>query len=80
MVYLTNIDEFISQAEKLYAAEPLKSRFVLKVRRATAEVVAKVTDDKTCLKYRTQQQSDLKKLDQLQATLLASMTGTSSSK
>eukprot|EP00741_Cyanophora_paradoxa_P007339 tig00001107_g7099.t1 len=65
MVYIESWDEFAAEAEKLYAARPAETRYCIKYRHCDAKLVLKVTDDKVCLKYRTDQAQDLKKIEKL---------------
>jgi signal recognition particle subunit SRP9 len=64
-MYIENIDSFLQQAESLYKANPLRTRYVVKYRHVDGKLSVKVTDDFTCLKYKTNQQSDLKKVERL---------------
>eukprot|EP00386_Alphamonas_edax_P009968 GDKI01032540.1.p2 GENE.GDKI01032540.1~~GDKI01032540.1.p2 ORF type:complete len:113 (-),score=38.11 GDKI01032540.1:195-533(-) len=65
MVYLEDFDEFQDAAQKLFTERPRNTRFEVKYRHSDAKLVVKVTDDKVCLKYRTDQQSDAKRVDKL---------------
>lgn len=60
-----NWDSFYQQAVDLYRNNPLKTRFVTKYRHCDGKLVLKVTDDSTCLQYKTDQQADLKKVEKL---------------
>ncbi|XP_048590222.1 signal recognition particle 9 kDa protein [Nematostella vectensis] len=73
MVYFDSWDEFSKAAEQLYLAEPNKFRFVLKYRHCDGKLVIKGTDDSVCLKYRTEQQQDLKKFEKLNSVLMRHM-------
>jgi signal recognition particle subunit SRP9 len=64
-------DAFAAQAEALYRADPLKFRYVLKYRHGKLE--ARCTDDRACLQFRTDQQRDLKKVEQLNEVFFALM-------
>jgi signal recognition particle subunit SRP9 len=64
-MYIENIDSFLQQAEELYLANPLLARYVVKYRHCDGKLIVKVTDDVTCLKYKTTQQADLKKIEKL---------------
>eukprot|EP00727_Mastigamoeba_balamuthi_P005631 m51a1_g1688 putative signal recognition particle 9 kda (136) ;mRNA; f:456880-457879 len=61
MVYLLNFERFIEATEKMYLASPTKTRYCLKYRHKDGKLVLKVTDDATCLKFRSEQQNDLKR-------------------
>ena len=68
---LEDWDAFAAQAQALYRADPLRFRYVLKYRKGKLE--AKCTDDRTCLQYRTDQQSALKKVEALNEAFFALM-------
>lgn len=105
-MYIENFESFIQQAEDLYTANPLRTRYTFKYRHCDGKLVLKVTDDTTvrqslalnglsefkasrfrrltcyslpsymqCLKYKTGQQSDLKRLERLN-TLFFSLMAT----
>ncbi|KAL4432812.1 hypothetical protein ABPG77_008138 [Micractinium sp. CCAP 211/92] len=58
-------DAFYEQAVALYRQNPLKTRFVTKYRHCDGKLWLKVTDDATCLQYKTDQQTDLRKIEKL---------------
>ena len=62
MVLVESLDSFIEQAEALYKQNPLKSRYVIKYSHSKGKLSLKVTDDRTCVQYKTDQQSDLRKV------------------
>ncbi|CAH3143496.1 signal recognition particle 9 kDa protein [Pocillopora verrucosa] len=70
MVYFDSWDEFAAAVEQLCVAEPKKFRFVVKYRHCDGKLVLKGTDDQVCLKYRTEQQQDIKKLEKLNSVLM----------
>lgn len=47
---------------QLFISDPENTRYLVKYRHVDAKLVLKVTDDKVCLKYRTDQSQDLKKM------------------
>lgn len=73
MVYIDSWDEYVKAVEQLCLAEPSKFRFVVKYRHCDGKLVIKGTDDKVCLKYRTEQQQDLKRLEKLNNILMRHM-------
>eukprot|EP00051_Salpingoeca_urceolata_P033845 m.22442 g.22442 ORF g.22442 m.22442 type:complete len:79 (-) comp6818_c0_seq1:109-345(-) len=77
MPYFETWDEFAARAEELYLHEPERTRYSIKFRHSDSLVVLKVTDDKVCLKYRTDQQQDVKRLVELNNTLMRHMTSKS---
>lgn len=62
MVLVESIDTFVQQAEALYKQDPLKSRYVIKYSHSKGRLVLKVTDDRNTVQYKTDQQTDLKKV------------------
>jgi len=74
MVYFKNWEEFQEAAEKLYQQNPSKTRYTSKYRHSDGKLVLKVTDDKVCLKYRTDQNQDLKKVEKLNNIFFRVMT------
>ncbi|XP_043915749.1 signal recognition particle 9 kDa protein [Protopterus annectens] len=73
MPYYQSWEEFSRAAEKLYLAEPMKVRVVLKYRHCDGNLCIKVTDDVVCLKYRTDQAQDVKKIERFQVHLMRLM-------
>ncbi|KAI8485401.1 Signal recognition particle protein [Branchiostoma belcheri] len=65
MTFITSWEEFAKAAERLYQADPVKCRFVVKYRHCDGKLVLKVTDDQVCLQYRTEHAQDVKKLEKL---------------
>eukprot|EP01023_Acetabularia_acetabulum_P054851 TRINITY_DN6236_c0_g1_i1.p1 TRINITY_DN6236_c0_g1~~TRINITY_DN6236_c0_g1_i1.p1 ORF type:complete len:102 (+),score=9.66 TRINITY_DN6236_c0_g1_i1:60-365(+) len=65
MVYIKSWDEFYSQAEILFRQNPLKTRYMVKYRHCDGKLVYKVTDDVTVLQFKTDQQSDLYRLEKM---------------
>ncbi|CAN8073582.1 unnamed protein product [Agarophyton chilense] len=74
MVFITQWDEFAVSSERLCLASPLKTRFSFKYRAQDGVFVVKVTDDRTCLQYKSNQKSDLRKMETLNMRLLDLMT------
>ena len=66
-------DEFAPAAEKLYLADPMKVRVVMKYRHCDGNLCIKVTDDTTCLQYKTDQAQDVKKIEKLNSKLMRLM-------
>ncbi|KAF9979243.1 hypothetical protein BGZ73_002510 [Actinomortierella ambigua] len=73
MVNITNWDEFQRAAEELYLLSPNNTRYVAKYRHTEGKLVLKVTDDRTCFKYKTDQLQDLNKFERLNRSLMAKM-------
>eukprot|EP00041_Stephanoeca_diplocostata_P007400 m.105248 g.105248 ORF g.105248 m.105248 type:complete len:83 (-) comp16859_c0_seq1:471-719(-) len=57
-----NWDDFSRQAEALMKQDPERTRYVTKYRPTTPKVELKVTDDKVCLQFVTDEQQILKKI------------------
>ncbi|CAG8625690.1 3275_t:CDS:2 [Ambispora gerdemannii] len=73
MVYINDWNEYQQAAEELYQSSPKTTRYVISWRHTQGQLVLKVTDDRTCLKYKTDQSSDLKKFERLNKSLLLKM-------
>ncbi|KAG0049760.1 hypothetical protein BGZ83_005408 [Gryganskiella cystojenkinii] len=73
MVNILAWDEFQKAAEELYQLSPNNTRYVAKYRHTEGKLVLKVTDDRTCLKYKTDQMQDLNKFERLNRSLMAKM-------
>ncbi|XP_003387628.1 PREDICTED: signal recognition particle 9 kDa protein-like [Amphimedon queenslandica] len=73
MPYLQTWDDFAKGLERLYQQNPWKVRFIVKYRHCSGSLVLKATDDNVCIKYRTDQLQDVKKLERLNNTLLRHM-------
>ncbi|KAF9951257.1 hypothetical protein BGZ72_007211 [Mortierella alpina] len=73
MVNIHQWDEFQKAAEELYSLSPSRTRYVAKYRHVEGKLVLKVTDDRTCLKYKTDQMQDLNKFERLNRSLMAKM-------
>ncbi|CDF35563.1 unnamed protein product [Chondrus crispus] len=74
MVYIAQWDEFSVSSERLFLSSPLKTRFSFKYRAAEGAFVLKVTDDKTCLQYKSNLKSDIRKMEALNMRLMDLMT------
>mmetsp|Transcript_30648 Transcript_30648/g.66906 ORF Transcript_30648/g.66906 Transcript_30648/m.66906 type:complete len:108 (-) Transcript_30648:335-658(-) len=64
-------DEFFQQVEALFRAEPLRTRMMTKYRHCDGKLEIKVTDDKVCLQFRTEQAQDLKRIEKLNQLFFA---------
>ncbi|PNW76139.1 hypothetical protein CHLRE_12g546250v5 [Chlamydomonas reinhardtii] len=64
-MYVEDFEAFYEQAVALYQAKPLETRYTIKFRHSEGKVVLKVTDDRTCLKFKTDQQVDLRKIERI---------------
>ncbi|KAM8946420.1 signal recognition particle 9 kDa protein [Pelodytes ibericus] len=73
MPHIPSWEEFVRAAEKLYQADPMKVRVVLKYRHCSGTLCIKITDDITCLLYRTDQAQDVKKIEKFHSQLMRLM-------
>eukprot|EP00927_Polykrikos_kofoidii_P072700 TRINITY_DN68798_c0_g1_i1.p2 TRINITY_DN68798_c0_g1~~TRINITY_DN68798_c0_g1_i1.p2 ORF type:complete len:107 (-),score=27.73 TRINITY_DN68798_c0_g1_i1:148-468(-) len=62
MVYLQDFEEFQAAALTLFASQPNRTRYLMKFRHVDGKAILKVTDDKVCLKFKSNQLADLKKI------------------
>ncbi|CAN6276422.1 unnamed protein product, partial [Urochloa humidicola] len=74
MVYLDSWDDFVERSVQLFRADPSATRYVTKYRHCDGKLVLKVTDDRECLKFKTDQAQDAKKMEKLNNIFFALMT------
>lgn len=65
MVLVGSLQSFAEQAEALFVADPVKTRYILKYDHSKGKLHLKCTDDVSTVQYTTDQQSDLRKVDNL---------------
>ncbi|KAK7373562.1 hypothetical protein VNO80_06977 [Phaseolus coccineus] len=73
MVYITEWDKFVEQTIELFRADPDSTRYVMKYRHCDGKLVLKVTDNRQCLKYKTDQAQEAKKMEKLNNMFFALM-------
>lgn len=73
--YIDDWDTFFSMAEQLYVEHPAHTRYTLKYRHTDGKVVLKVTNDRQCLKYLTDQAGDVKRIEKLNNLFVTYMCG-----
>ncbi|QCE11422.1 signal recognition particle subunit SRP9 [Vigna unguiculata] len=82
MVYITEWDKFVEQSIQLFRADPdsvilylqlFLTRYVMKYRHCDGKLVLKVTDNRQCLKYKTDQAQEAKKMEKLNNMFFALM-------
>ncbi|XP_028758407.1 signal recognition particle 9 kDa protein-like [Neltuma alba] len=73
MVYLTSWDEFVERSVHLFRADPHSTRYVMKYRHCDGKLVLKVSDNRECLKYKTDQAQEAKKMEKLNNIFFALM-------
>jgi signal recognition particle subunit SRP9 len=69
------LDEFVVRARKLCETSPDDARYSVKYCHKVGSVVARITNDRLCLTYKTDQSVDVFKLNQLSEWFLSSCTG-----
>ncbi|THH06306.1 hypothetical protein EW145_g4176 [Phellinidium pouzarii] len=77
MVFISSWQEYQEAAEALYAKAPNKARYCVKWKASEGKLVLKITDDTTCLKYKTQSSIYLNRFEALNLTLMQKMRGAS---
>lgn len=65
MVYINSWDDFVEKSVLMFRTDPEKTRYVMKYRHSDGKLVLKVTDDKVCLKFKTDQLQEAKKMEKL---------------
>ncbi|KAG8935830.1 hypothetical protein FRC03_000728 [Tulasnella sp. 419] len=73
MVYIASWQQFQRDAEALYARSPRKARYCVKWRSKEGSLVLKLTDDTTCLKYKTTSSIFLNRFEALNLALMEKM-------
>ncbi|KAG8743751.1 hypothetical protein FRC10_011471 [Ceratobasidium sp. 414] len=73
MVYITAWNEFQEAAEALYTKSPTRTRYVVKWKPTQGVIVLKITDDETCLKFRTHSSIMLGRFETLNLELMRKM-------
>ncbi|KAG2171427.1 hypothetical protein INT43_009088, partial [Umbelopsis isabellina] len=72
-MYLDTWDDFQKAAENIYETSPERTRYLSSYRHIDGELVLKVTDDISAVKYKTKQSTDLKKFIGLNRSLMSKM-------
>lgn len=73
-----SIDELSEKVKELYESDPAKVRFVLKYRHVDGVMTLRATNDEFWLVYKTDQMSEMRRLEALQLWLMAAMCNVSS--
>ncbi|KAL1699034.1 signal recognition particle, SRP9/SRP14 subunit [Schizophyllum commune] len=76
MVYLHSWHDFQDAAEALYAKSPNNARYVVKYKHNEGKLVLKITDDRTCLKFKTNSSVFLNRFEALNLSLMRKMQNT----
>ncbi|KAI0003798.1 signal recognition particle SRP9 SRP14 subunit [Russula compacta] len=74
MVYISSWQQYQEAAENLYANSPRKTRYSIKWRSSEGKLVLKITDDVTCLKFKTHSSIFLGRFEALNRSLIQKMT------
>eukprot|EP00632_Arachnochrysis_sp_CCMP2950_P013447 CAMPEP_0185694688 /NCGR_PEP_ID=MMETSP1164-20130828/4052_1 /TAXON_ID=1104430 /ORGANISM="Chrysoreinhardia sp, Strain CCMP2950" /LENGTH=111 /DNA_ID=CAMNT_0028361535 /DNA_START=116 /DNA_END=451 /DNA_ORIENTATION=+ len=69
------IEDFTDKVKELYASDPQKVRFVLKYKHADGSLTLRATNDELWLVYKTDQASELRRLEALHVWTAAAMCG-----
>ncbi|KAF8657826.1 hypothetical protein AX14_007825 [Amanita brunnescens Koide BX004] len=73
MVYIHAWQEFQDAAEALYAKSPTKARYCVKWKSSEGKLVLKITDDTTCIKFKTYSSIFLNRFEALNLSLMLKM-------
>ncbi|KAG2125754.1 signal recognition particle SRP9 SRP14 subunit [Suillus clintonianus] len=73
MVYIASWQEFQEAAENLYTNSPNKARYCVKWRSSEGKLVLKITDDTTCIKFKTYSSIFLNRFEALNLSLMQKM-------
>ncbi|ORX71204.1 SRP9-domain-containing protein [Linderina pennispora] len=69
MTYYTDWESFETAASSLYASAPRQARYTVKYRNCDSQLMLKVTDDATCVQYRTERLDDIRRMARLHRIL-----------
>ncbi|KAF9050887.1 signal recognition particle, SRP9/SRP14 subunit [Hymenopellis radicata] len=73
MVYISSWQEYQDAAEALYAKSPNKTRYVIKWKAAEKKLVLKITDNTSCIKFKTYSSVYLNRFETLNMSLMEKM-------
>ncbi|EAU87413.1 hypothetical protein CC1G_02172 [Coprinopsis cinerea okayama7 len=73
MVYIQSWQEFQDAAEALYAKSPNQTRYCVKWKSSEGKLVLKITDNVTCLKFKTYSSIFLNRFESLNLSLMEKM-------
>ena len=74
MVMVTDFDDFYQCAMSLFRADPSKVRYVVKYRHCHGEAVLKVTSDATCISFKFDEATNMKKLETMNMLFFSGRT------
>ncbi|EPQ30920.1 uncharacterized protein PFL1_01818 [Pseudozyma flocculosa PF-1] len=75
MVYVSDWNDFQQRCIHLYQKSPERTRYLIKARPSTHQLVLKVTDDQTTLKFRTRSSVILGRFEVFNRAMMAAMAG-----
>jgi len=73
MGYFSSWDDFVEEGLQLVRKSPTQTRYTIKYRNCSGDLVLKITDDFTCLKFRTNEMSVARQMEALNRVLLLEM-------
>ncbi|KAF8153768.1 signal recognition particle SRP9/SRP14 subunit [Crassisporium funariophilum] len=73
MVYIHSWQEFQDAAEALYSKSPNDARYCVKWKSSEGKLVLKITDNATCLKFKTNSSIFLNRFESLNLSLMQKM-------
>jgi signal recognition particle subunit SRP9 len=73
MVYIADWQAYQEAAEALYQKSPHNARYCVKWRSSEGKLVLKITDDTTCLKFKTYSSIFLNRFEALNLSLMQKM-------
>ncbi|KAJ3512700.1 hypothetical protein NLJ89_g3371 [Agrocybe chaxingu] len=73
MVYIHSWQEFQDAAEALYSKAPNNTRYGVKWKSSEGKLVLKITDNTTCIKFKTNSSIFLNRFDALNLSLIQKM-------
>ncbi|KAF8630105.1 hypothetical protein AX17_005501 [Amanita inopinata Kibby_2008] len=73
MVYIHSWQEYQDAAEVLYAKSPNKARYCVKWNSSEGKLVLKITDDTSCIKFKTYSSIFLNRFEALNLSLMQKM-------
>ncbi|KAF5741102.1 signal recognition particle 9 kDa protein [Tripterygium wilfordii] len=73
MVYVTSWEEFVERSVELFRSDPESTRYSMKYRHCDGKLILKVTDNRECLKFKSDQAQDAKKMEKLNNIFFALM-------
>jgi len=73
MVYISSWQDYQEAAEALYAKSPNDTRYCVKWKSSEGKLVLKITDNTTCLKFKTYSSIFLNRFEALNLSLMQKM-------